>query len=99
MIRTSFAATALFRYSAQRTGFAACALIASGFLIGCGTSTTSPGGGSKGQATTGVSVSGYPAGQPKDAGSPALASSTEAQYSREQKKEGDAEKKGAEPAK
>jgi hypothetical protein len=71
-----------------RNGFAAAALIVAGLLIGCGTSSTSPGGGSKGQATTGVSsVSGYPAGQPKDAGSPALASSTEAEYSREQKKE------------
>jgi hypothetical protein len=34
---------------------------------------------------TGVSSSGYPAGEPKDAGSPALASSTESQYSRDQK--------------
>jgi hypothetical protein len=82
-----------------RNSLAAASLIAAGFLIGCGTSTTSPGGGSKGQATTGVSVSGYPAGSPKDAGSPALASSTEAQYSRDQKKEGEAETKGTEPGK
>jgi hypothetical protein len=59
-------------------------LIAAGLLIGCGTSSTEPGGGSKGQASTGVSDSGYPAGEPKDAGSPALASSTESQYSRDQ---------------
>ena len=52
--------------------------------MGCGTSTTGPDGGSKAQTATGVSESGYPAGQPKDAGSPALASSTEQQYSRDQ---------------
>ncbi|HXE64961.1 MAG TPA: hypothetical protein VN519_15560 [Bryobacteraceae bacterium] len=82
-----------------RNTLAAAALITAVLLIGCGTSSTSPGGGSKGQATTGVSVSGYPAGAPKDAGSPALASSTEAQYSRDQKKEGETGKKGTEPAK
>lgn len=60
------------------------ALITAGLLIGCGTSSTEPGGGSKQQAETGVSSSGYPAGEPKDAGSPALASSTESQYSRDQ---------------
>jgi hypothetical protein len=59
-------------------------LIAAGLLIGCGTSSTEPGGGSKHQAETGLSSSGYPAGEPKDAGSPALASSTESQYSRDQ---------------
>ncbi|HWF09055.1 MAG TPA: hypothetical protein VG297_11370 [Bryobacteraceae bacterium] len=68
-----------------RNSLAVAAVLAAVFTIGCGTSTTSPGGGSKAQATTGVSVSGYPAGQPKDAGSPALASSTEAEYSRDQK--------------
>jgi hypothetical protein len=56
-------------------------------LIGCGVGSTEPGGGSKAQASTGVSASGYPAGEPKDGGSPALASSTESQYSRDQKKE------------
>jgi hypothetical protein len=60
------------------------ALVAAGFLIGCGTSSTEPGGGSKRQIATGVSSSGYPGGQPKDPGSPALASSTESQYSRDQ---------------
>jgi hypothetical protein len=59
-------------------------LLASGFLIGCGTSSTDPDGGSKRQASTGVSSSGYPGGEPKDPGSPALASSTESQYSRDQ---------------
>jgi hypothetical protein len=54
------------------------ALLAAGFLIGCGTSTTGPGGGSKAQTMTGIAEpSGYPAGQPKDAESPALASSSE----------------------
>ncbi len=67
-----------------RKTIAAAALIAAGLLIGCGTSTTSPGGGSKEQTETGVSPSGYPTGEPKDAGSPALASSTEQEYSRDQ---------------
>ena len=67
-----------------RKTIAAAALIAAGLLMGCGTSTTGPDGGSKAQTATGVSESGYPAGQPKDAGSPALASSTEQQYSRDQ---------------
>ena len=60
------------------------ALLTAGLLIGCGTSSTGPFGGSKHQAETGVSASGYPAGEPKDAGSPALASSTESKYSRDQ---------------
>jgi hypothetical protein len=63
---------------------AAAALMAAIFLIGCGTSTDGPNGGSWQQTKTGVSTEGYPAGQPKDAGSPALASSTESQYSRDQ---------------
>jgi hypothetical protein len=67
-----------------RKTIAAVALTAAGLLIGCGTSTTGPEGGSKAQTQTGVSSSGYPAGEPKDAGSPALASSTEHEYSREQ---------------
>lgn len=68
-----------------RKTIAAAALVAAGLLVGCGTSTRSPGGGSWAQAETGVSVSGYPAGQPKDPDSPALASSTEQEYSRDQK--------------
>jgi hypothetical protein len=63
-----------------RTTTGLAALIAAGLLVGCGTSSD----GSKEQAATGVSSSGYPAGQPKDAGSPALASSTESKYSRDQ---------------
>jgi hypothetical protein len=61
------------------------ALLTAVFLGGCGVGSTGPGGGSKGQALTGVSSSDYPRGEPKDAGSPALASSTESQYSRDQK--------------
>jgi hypothetical protein len=60
------------------------AVLTAVLLVGCGVGSTEPGGGSKGQASTGVSSSGYPAGEPKDAGSPALASSTESQYSRDQ---------------
>ena len=52
------------------------AIVAASFLIGCGTSSDGPGG-SKHQTMTGVSESGYPGGQPKDAESPALASSSE----------------------
>jgi hypothetical protein len=65
-------------------GIRLAALLTAIILVGCGTSSTGPEGGSKRQATTGVSSSGYPAGEPKDAGSPALASSTESQYSRDQ---------------
>jgi hypothetical protein len=53
------------------------ALLAAGISMGCGTSTTGPNGGSKAQTMTGVSESGYPGGKPKDAESPALASSSE----------------------
>jgi|SRR5579863_4558922 len=60
------------------------ALLTAGLLAGCGTSSTGPEGGSFHQTETGVSPSGYPAGEPRDAGSPALASSTESQYSRDQ---------------
>jgi hypothetical protein len=49
-------------------------------LTGCGTSTRGPNG-SKHQTNTGVSETGYPGGQPKDAGSPALASSSEKDHS------------------
>lgn len=64
---------------------AAAVLLAAGLLIGCGTSTTDPVGGSKSNTMTGVSASGYPAGQPTYAGSPALGSSSESQYSRVEK--------------
>ena len=67
-----------------RTTIGVAALLTAGFSFGCGTSSTAPDGGSKHQAETGVSSSGYPAGDPKDAGSPALASSTESHYSRDQ---------------
>jgi hypothetical protein len=57
--------------------------------------STGPDGGSKQQSETGVSPSGYPAGDARDAGSPALASSSESKYSRDQEPEGgkEAEKK------
>jgi hypothetical protein len=74
---------------------AATSLLAIGLLTGCGTSTTGPEGGSKANLMTGVSQSGYPAGQPAYAGSPALASSTESQYSRVEKQ---AEKEAPAPA-
>ena len=65
----------------------AATLTLAGILAGCGTSTFGPDGGSRAQTMTGVSASGYPGGQPADAGSPALGSSTESQYSRDQKAE------------
>ena len=80
----------------------AAALFAAGVLAGCGTSSTEPNGGSKLQTMTGVSSSGYPKGEPKDANSPALASSTESKYSRDQNRlPGDPEEKTqhAEPKK
>ena len=59
------------------------AVLAAVMLMGCGTSTTGPDGGSRAQTMTGVSeASGYPAGKPKDAESPALASSGEQQNSK-----------------
>ena len=64
---------------------AAAILVTAGLLTGCGTTTTGPLGGSKANLMTGVSQSGYPAGQPAYAGSPALASSSESQYSRVEK--------------
>jgi hypothetical protein len=67
-----------------RKTIATAALLAAYLLTGCGTSTTGPDGGSKRQTATGVSASGYPEGQPKDPGSPALASSSETRYSRDQ---------------
>ena len=64
----------------QKMGFGVLLLVA-GFLVGCGTSTTGPEG-SKHQTQTGVSETGYPGGQPQDAESPALSTSTEQKYAR-----------------
>ncbi len=59
-------------------------LFAAFLTAACGTSSRGPDG-SLHQALTGVSVSGYPAAsKPTDPGSPALASSTESKYSRDQ---------------
>ena len=68
----------------------AATLLMTGILAGCGTSTFGPDGGSHAETLTGVSPSGYPGGQPTDAGSPALGSSTESKYSREEKSEAEA---------
>ena len=62
------------------------ALLTAVCSIGCGVSSTGPEGGSKHQAETGVSSTDYPCGQPKDAGSPALASSTVPQHPRDKKR-------------
>jgi hypothetical protein len=59
---------------------ASAAVLAAGLLIGCGTSTPGPDG-SKAETMSGVSESGYPGGHPKDAQSPALASSSEQENS------------------
>jgi hypothetical protein len=56
-------------------------LLTAGFLTSCGTSTTGPDG-SKRETQTGVSETGYPGGQPTDAESPALGSSSEQKYAR-----------------
>jgi hypothetical protein len=68
----------------------AATLLMAGILAGCSTSTFGPDGGSRSQTMTGVSMSGYPGGQPTYAGSPALASSSEQEYSRDQKAEAEA---------
>ncbi|HEX4135637.1 MAG TPA: hypothetical protein VHY84_13565 [Bryobacteraceae bacterium] len=75
-----------------RTIIGIASLLTAGFLMGCGTSSTGPNGGSKHQTETGVSSSGYPGGEAKDAGSPALASSTESQYSRDRAEKEEASK-------
>jgi hypothetical protein len=62
----------------RKFGLAGFLLIA-GFLTSCGTSTLGPDG-SKHQTQSGVSGTGYPGGQPNDAESPALSSSTEQNY-------------------
>jgi hypothetical protein len=67
-------------------------LLMAGFLMSCGTSTRGDEG-SMHQTQTGVSETGYPGGQPKDAESPALSSSTEQKYSRDaQEAESEAKK-------
>jgi hypothetical protein len=71
-----------------RTAIGIAALLTAAFCVGCGVASTGPEGGSKHQALNGISASGYPGGQPKDAGSPALSSSSEATYSRDQEPEG-----------
>jgi hypothetical protein len=80
--------------NATRNLTLAASILMAGILAGCSTSTFGPDGGSRSQTMTGVSMSGYPGGQPVDAGSPALASSSEQEYSRDQKAEaeGSAEK-------
>ena len=62
----------------RKSGLAGLLVIA-GFLTSCGTSTTGPEG-SKHQTQSGVGETGYPGGQPKDAESPAMSSSTEQDY-------------------
>jgi hypothetical protein len=54
-------------------------LLTAGFSMGCGISTFGPDG-SRHQTATGVSETGYPGGQPVDAQSPALSTSTEQKY-------------------
>jgi hypothetical protein len=76
----------------KRTISVSAVLLAAALLAACGTSSRGPDG-SFHQATTGVSSTGFPAGEPKDAGSPALASSTESQYSRDQSEEAKPEEK------
>ena len=56
------------------------ALLAAAALTGCGTSSAGMNG-SKHQTATGVTESGYPGGQPADASSPALGSSSEQHHS------------------
>jgi hypothetical protein len=58
-------------------------LLTAGFLTSCGMSTFGPDG-SRHQTQTGVSETGYPGGQPVDAESPALSTSTEQKYAREE---------------
>lgn len=60
-----------------RATLATVAILTAGLLTSCGTSSPD----SREQTRTGVTPSGYPGGQPKDAQSPALASSTEQEHS------------------
>lgn len=68
-------------------------LAAAALLAGCGTSTFGPEGGSHANTATGVSASGYPGGKPVYAGSPALSSSSEVQYSRDSSEKSEAGEK------
>jgi major membrane immunogen (membrane-anchored lipoprotein) len=63
----------------QKMGFVM-VLLTAGLLVGCGTSSGGPDG-SMHQTATGVSETGYPGGQPVDAESPALGTSTEQAHS------------------
>ena len=60
-----------------RALFVSAVLMAATFSTSCGTSSAA----SKEQTRTGVTETGYPGGQPKDAESPALASSSEQAHS------------------
>lgn len=64
----------------QKLGFSL-VLLTAGFLTGCGISSWGPDG-SRHQTQTGTAGTGYPGGQPADAESPALSSSTEQKYAR-----------------
>lgn len=66
----------------RKSGIAFALILGSFFQVACGTSTAGDTG-SKHQTQTGVSETGYPGGQPKDAESPALASSSEQKHSRD----------------
>lgn len=70
----------LMRPKTLRTATVIATLSLGCFLTSCGISTWGDDG-SRHQTKNGVSGSGYPAGQPKDAESPALASSTEQDHS------------------
>ena len=54
-------------------------LLTAGFSVGCGISSLGPDG-SRHQTATGVSETGYPGGQPVDAQSSSLSTSTEQKY-------------------
>jgi len=60
-----------------RATLATAALLTAFLLSSCGTSSAD----SREQTRTGVTSTGYPGGQPKDAESPALSSSTEQAHS------------------
>lgn len=60
-----------------RATLATAAILTAGLLTSCGTSSPD----SREQTRTGVTPTGYPGGQPKDAQSPALSSSTEQEHS------------------
>lgn len=66
----------------QKTGVFVILLTAA-FLVGCGVSTFGPDG-SRHQTENGISETGYPGGHPVDPESPALSSSTEQKYARQE---------------